>query len=155
MSFPPASRRRTLVRTTKALVLTVAVAGCGMHGPSVGVHPVSGKVLLANGKPLTAGTIHFEPIKTPGLKATGKIQPDGTFTLSTHMEGDGAAEGENRVYVEPDAPFGGAGKKKASPPFPFEYMDEESSPLVVTIKPGTNQLEPIVLKPQSLTKAAR
>lgn len=41
----------------------------------------------------------------PGKSAMGKVQPDGTFTLSTYAEGDGAITGRHRVRVmEPTMP---------------------------------------------------
>ena len=129
-------KRRTLYMLgTMSLALSAVVAGCGESGPPVSIHPVSGKVLLASGKPLSSGTVHFEPVDAPALKASGKIQPDGTFSLTTRKEGDGAAEGDCLVYVLPEGSLG-----KGASPFPPEFMDPEGSNLRVTVKPGTNQL---------------
>lgn len=58
--------------------------------------PVSGKVLI-DGKALSEGSIVFIPKQ--GRVSAGKINADGTFTLSTFQEGDGAPPGECKVVV--------------------------------------------------------
>jgi hypothetical protein len=148
MSLLSASHRPVVVLGFTALL----AVGCGDGGPPVDIHPVSGKVLLAGGKPLDSGTIYFEPVNAPALKASGKIQPDGTFTLTTRKEGDGAAEGDSNVYILPAE--AGATTKGASR-LAREFMDPESSGITVTVKPGANTLEPIVLKPQARPQAKR
>ena len=50
------------------------------------------------GQPLTMGIVTFEP-DGYGRMATGKLQSDGTFILSTLKDGDGAAVGHHRVFV--------------------------------------------------------
>jgi hypothetical protein len=107
-------------------------------------------VVLTTGKPLTKGTIYFEPVSAPGLKASGKIQPDGTYSLTTYQEGDGAVEGEHRVYLVLDdgqASESRAGQKKGRSTLLLQFTDPDSSGIKVHVKPGTNQLDPIVLKP--------
>ena len=59
--------------------------------------PVEGKVLL-DGKPLKFGSVMFQNAKG-GQPATGEIQPDGSFTLSTYAPEDGAVVGEHRVRI--------------------------------------------------------
>ena len=59
--------------------------------------PVKGKVTL-KGQPLTTGTIRFEPDDF-GRPASGKLQSDGTFVLSTPKEGDGVVPGHHRVSI--------------------------------------------------------
>ena len=67
--------------------------------------PVSGKV-TCNGQPITEGYVLFTPIldasadpKKSGKSAYGTIQPDGTYTLTTYEEGDGALLGRHEVRV--------------------------------------------------------
>ena len=70
--------------------------GCG----SPKFHVVRGKVLWAETqKPLTEGEVRFQPVSRPGLVATGKIQPNGKFTLATPGHGDGVLEGQCRAAV--------------------------------------------------------
>ena len=59
--------------------------------------PVKGTVTL-NGKPLTKGHVIFEP-DGAGKEATGDIQPDGSFVLTTYQKDDGAVIGNHRVSI--------------------------------------------------------
>jgi hypothetical protein len=79
--------------------LLLPLTGCGAHqGRSYTrkLIPVKGTITY-KGKPLTKGTIRFEP--DAGRKASGAIRPDGTFVLSTVQPGDGAVPGVHRVAV--------------------------------------------------------
>jgi hypothetical protein len=133
-------------RCVAALVLAV-VAGCGNSdaGVPVTTHPVKGKVLLPDGKPLSQGVITFVPTKQPGREATAKIESDGTFTLTTQHPNDGAAEGDYRVTIVSDLSVPGAkpGSKRlvVNP----KYEEENSSGLTATIKSGSNDLAPFQL----------
>jgi hypothetical protein len=64
---------------------------------------VRGKVLL-NNKPLPQGGIMFAPLAqgesaNAGRTAVGRIQDDGTYTLTTYDTGDGAVVGEHWVTI--------------------------------------------------------
>lgn len=77
-----------------------ACAGCGSAGGGAAATtliPVKGKVTY-KGNALTKGRVKFEPDGF-GRNAYGKIQSDGTFTLTTDKEGDGAIAGHHRVAV--------------------------------------------------------
>ena len=131
------SKSRSMFLTTSAW-LALSVVGCGDINDvvdKVPVHPVKGSVVLADGKPLEGGSSEF-------------IAEDGTFTLKTGGVGDGAAEGSYKVKVDPDAAdLKAAGKKKKiAYPFAQKYLDEETSGLTATVKPGENSLEPFTLK---------
>lgn len=86
-----------------ALCLSI---GCG-YSPTT--YPVSGKVVAARGgKPISGGMITFQLDKDPTLTATGEIQKDGSFTLTTYYVSSnygaskpGAPTGEYSVTVEP------------------------------------------------------
>jgi hypothetical protein len=86
------------------LVLLVCCLGCGSDGRPVKDYkfsPVKGHVLMGDG-PMTRGTVVFSPIDDPNFTATGELQPDGSFTLTTKMPGktaSGAPEGEYRVRI--------------------------------------------------------
>jgi hypothetical protein len=91
-------------RGTLLTGICLAVAGCG-GGSNFKTAPVSGTV-RCNGTLITAGLVVFTPIPKPGTKtqetgrsATGIIQADGTFILSTYKDGDGAIIGRHRIQV--------------------------------------------------------
>jgi hypothetical protein len=74
------------------------LAGCG--GDDLGRrYPVSGRVIRL-GQPVTKGTVNFPPAEAAkGRAATGAIQPDGSYTLTTQDPGDGALAGDYRVVI--------------------------------------------------------
>ncbi len=72
--------------------------GCGSgSGKLPDLIAVKGKVTY-KGQPLTKGTIRFEPDGF-GRMASGNLQSDGTFVLSTLKDGDGVVAGHHRVFV--------------------------------------------------------
>lgn len=84
-----------------AAALAAALAGCGSG--QLDTAPVSGKVSF-NGAPVPGGTISFYPIGGEGGEsrpASGVIKPDGTFTLTTYTDGDGAVPGKYNVGFSP------------------------------------------------------
>ena len=82
-------------QTTLAVVATaiLLLAGCNQRPPTA---PVTG-VVLYKGKPLTHGSIMFQPDAGPPGRSV--IGSDGTFTLWTFEENDGAIVGRHRVRV--------------------------------------------------------
>ena len=93
-------RRRSRPRRHRwisALAVTawVALAGCDNSNalPSLKVFQVTGKVLLADGKPLDGGWITFVPRGDLPVTPSAVIQPDGTFSISTGGSGEGGAAG--------------------------------------------------------------
>jgi hypothetical protein len=124
-----------------ALVLA-GFAGCNdeQWAPVIkdAAFPVTGKVFLPGGKPLTAGRIEFVPAREPGLLAHGAIRPDGTFALQTRTSGDGAIPGDYKVKIMiPE-------KREYSRL--ARYRDEDSSQLKVTVRAAPNALEPFRLR---------
>jgi hypothetical protein len=129
------------------LLMMAILPGCGgdRHGgPSVSVHPVSGKVVLADGKPLTGGTIVLLPTGPDMMGASGTIGPDGTFRLSTYGADDGAGAGDYVARIEP--PASANPTQKAPDLFPPQFKDESTSGLKIHIESSTDQLPPIELK---------
>jgi hypothetical protein len=127
--------------------------GCGDRNAvsQMTVHPVKGKVLLADGKPLTGGrVVLMSPEK--GLEFEGAIESDGSFSIKGN-HGEGAPEGTFKVRIEPDSLKPGdnsaptARRKSANLPFPAMYGDETTSGLTATVKSGDNTLEPFKLVP--------
>jgi len=109
-----------------AVLGTLVCAGCGGGSSTTppATLPVTGKVLF-KGEPLTGGKIMFEP-QGPGREAFGTIQKDGTFSLSTYGENDGAVPGSHRISVT-----GPAGK--GSRAIPKKYSNYESSKLEMDV----------------------
>ncbi len=87
-------------------------AGTGAGGETV---PVKGKVTY-KGQPVTQGVVTFEPVDA-GRVATGDIQSDGTFVLTTVKTGDGAVVGRHKVGVGVSGPAG----KKSRETLPGKY----------------------------------
>lgn len=124
------------------LLLLAASTGCGEKTDAV---PVAGKVSY-KGEPLKNGTVMFIP-DGGGTAATGEIQPDGTFKLTTFRKDDGAVPGDYTVVVQvfPDPESGGGlpgmefGSEK--PPIPERYMDATQTDLKATIGSSDNNLD--------------
>ena len=151
---PPAPHQR-IVRRFAPLLLAISagVSGCRQSDtpPIVKVYPVAGKVLLANGNPLSGGQVYFIPANDGLISASGPIGSDGTFSLTTGESGEGAPPGDYKVRIEPERPKPAAGKsgqriESFRPPFPSKYTDEDASELRVTVRAEPNQLEPFRLK---------
>jgi hypothetical protein len=71
--------------------------------------PIRGEVLF-NGKRLTVGegTVVYLPAESGELrKASGAIQSDGSFTLTTMQPGDGAMKGKYSIVVYCYKPLAG------------------------------------------------
>jgi len=151
------------IRFGMLLGLLVTTIGCGPSGPDL--VPVRGTVTL-DGQPLGQKNLYFSPeAGTPGLGAGGNTKSDGSFELLAVVGGalkdmKGAQVGKYRVVVsepmfpidtdlevqgrgsEPEVAIGlpqapKRGEKAAIPP---AYSKKETTPLVVEIKAGENDL---------------
>jgi hypothetical protein len=136
-----------------AALLAGGSSGCGSaDGPAVvKVYAVTGKVLLADGEPLTGGRIWLVPAGDSLMSSSGEIGGDGTFTVATGPSGEGAPAGEYKVRIEPSAPVRasrshGGRVDPRTRPFPEKYLDEDSSQVRVTVRPDVNQWDAIRLK---------
>ncbi len=78
-----------------ALVLLIAVAGCGRESTTI---PVRGTVTL-DGQPLPRATVQFLAQDPGGRDALGTTDADGVFRLSTFKPRDGAFAGKYKVVV--------------------------------------------------------
>jgi hypothetical protein len=133
-------------RAAGGLVVLACAAGCGAGGPTLAERvPVSGRVVLASGKPLTKGRVTFVSRDLSAPPASGDLGPDGAFRLTTRDPGDGAVPGAYRVRIEPAA-VPGARPDAVRLPFPAKYIDEDSSPLAVTVRGGPTELGTLRLK---------
>lgn len=103
---------------------------------------VRGKVTY-NGKALPNGTIMFTP--TSGPTATGEIQQDGSYTLTTFRKGDGAVPGKYTVVVVALKDTGDRlpEERAALPPpiIPERYSSAATSDLRAEVKEGENTID--------------
>lgn len=150
----PSPKRRSAFRPIElltAIAVAAGAAGCGEDRPEVGVatFPVQGKVVLADGKPLTSGVVVFVSgvEKTPPV--SGAVNADGSFTIMTDGVAAGAPAGEYKVRLEVDpdaAATGTSSKRRGGMPFPAKYNKESTSGLTATVKAEpANELPPFVL----------
>jgi len=94
--------------TVTLFILIAAAVGCSGNGKPATV-PAGGKVMFKKTKPAAGAMVVFHPTspefeKRIGGKPTArKVNDDGTFTLTTYEDGDGAPEGEYGVTVQWEA----------------------------------------------------
>jgi hypothetical protein len=111
-----------------AVLVCAAVSGCGaIGGDKAALLPVKGKVTF-KGQPVTKGLVTFEP-RDFGRTATGQLQSDGTYVLSTFKEGDGTVAGHHRVSISGTGP----GVRKEL--IPAKYGGPNTSRLVADVTP--------------------
>jgi hypothetical protein len=147
MSFRTVNRAAR-IRWILAAPLLVLLTGCGGN-----LHSVEGKVVFPDGTPLTGGTIEFAPVnKDAMLGPRAEIREDGTFSASTHKEGDGAPEGEYRVQITP--PDNEEPGRPKPQPFDRRFSSYEKSGLKYTVKPGRNEFFTITVERPKSRKAS-
>jgi hypothetical protein len=90
---------RRIVGIAGLLLTSGMCAGCGSSGPTT--IPIRGEVYF-NGAPLKdvpQGLVHYIPKSTEGRQASGRLQPDGSFELTTFQKADGVMPGEYDIAV--------------------------------------------------------
>jgi len=101
------ARPSSLAAALSTLAL-LFLGGCGKSRPEPPkTFEVTGTVLGADGKPLTGGLVEFRSAGDKPVSATGRIQPDGSFSLSTiagEQNVPGAVAGTHKVTVVPPPP---------------------------------------------------
>jgi hypothetical protein len=132
----------------------IGITGCG-GAHEFKVAPVSGKV-DCNGAPLKDGLVVFIPIpkgevksKESGRSASGVIQPDGSYQLTTYNSADGAIIGSHNVQVFAPAPI-----DDDAPLTDANRFACGNAPLEKTVVDGNNviDLELSVTKPSDRRK---
>jgi hypothetical protein len=129
-----------------------SLSACG-GGNEFPLAQVSGTV-NCNGAPLKAGMVVFVPASTTdektndtGRSASGIIQPDGTFQLTTYAANDGAIVGAHTVQVfapppvDDDAPLTDANRYACG-----------NAPLQQTVVEGDNIIDLELTTPKPGTK---
>lgn len=131
-------------RAASALTLglaSLASFGCAESGAAKG--QVTGKVVFG-GQSVTGGSLLFAPVEGVASEpATGIIQPDGSFVVSTLAEGDGAAIGKHLVTYNAPPRSGqenwdGYGTPPPEKISPFEGLAPKEPH--VEVKSGANDL---------------
>ena len=121
------------------VTMVFVLAGCGGGGSSspfggLQRYAAKGKVLLADGRPLTAGRVVFIS-DAPPASAAADIGSDGSFEFKG-PSGDGLPEANYRVHIAAALPGGSAagGRSVATKPvFASKYLDEDTSGLKATV----------------------
>jgi hypothetical protein len=123
-------------------LLLVAAAGCSDSSGAVlrgTTYPVTGRVLKADGKPLTRGRVVFVPNGAEGAQALAEITSDGSYTLKTSAKDEGAVPGTYKVRVEPAVQDLRGGPRGLG--FSTKYTDEDTSGVLVTVQAQPNTLD--------------
>lgn len=125
--------RTSAVRAT--VVWIGLLAGCGPDGPTA--HPVSGRVELAAGDvgQLAGSVVEASSVADPTVRASGEIQPDGSFRLESLHAGvvrTGVLEGRYRVRIVPNNEDGPTRKRAARAVAP-RFQKFEASGLTLTV----------------------
>ena len=99
------------------------LSGCG--APKF--YPVRGQVILFGVGPLIEGEVRFQPVSKPDLIATGRIQKDGTFSLTTPAHGGkGVLEGTCKAAVVVES-------RQGKPVIDERFADFDTSDLQFTV----------------------
>lgn len=135
---------------TVAVLLSVACSGC-QRGPYP-TYRAGGTVAYQDGTALKQGEVEFSPIdaKRP-ITSKGRIQPDGTFTLTTFHPDDGAVEGEHLAIVIPQVPEDRQITAFQAGIIDPNFMRYETTPLRFTVSRNAsdNQFHIVVTRPRS------
>jgi len=135
---------RTPLAGVLATLFLAVHSGCGSKSEFPATVPVSGKVTY-KGQPVAKGTVTFQP--EGGQPATGALQPDGTFTLSTFAERDGALPGHHKVMIiandsDPTLmPGSSPGYKPPKDLVPKKYAKLDTSGLSADVAKGNPPFE--------------
>lgn len=113
------------------------LVGCGASGcGSSDKGKVSGTVTAA-GQPVSGGSVSFAPVagSSAGRVATGAVRSDGSFSLSTDADEDGALIGRHEVVYTPPS----VGGESADPALKSPYHGLVPREREVEVKGGDNK----------------
>ncbi len=131
------------------------LSGCGWG--NLATHQVEGIVEFEDGERLKFGNIEFYSPEHQ-INARGTIARDGTFTLTTYNEGDGAVEGRHEIIIMQqvgDYFLAGAGveiEHDHGGLIDTSHFDYQTSGLSCQIEPGLNRIQLIVRKRKRQTE---
>ena len=138
------SRVASTLAVVCAMAILIVLPSCGGSVPAPeelkGLHPVKGKVKSDVGS-VAGMMIYFFPDSGEARPSSGDVKADGSFELHTRIPGDGASDGEYKVYFS--KAMGGV---KTSGSFPTKFLSPDTTDVKATIKPDTTDLGTIALK---------
>ncbi|REJ90559.1 MAG: hypothetical protein DWQ34_17075 [Planctomycetota bacterium] len=116
------------------LSCAAALSGCsGGAGDAPDYVPISGTVTY-NGQPLTSGRVQYTPVgQGKGHSATGMIDPDGSFEMSSSASIPGVAFGEYMITIHTDGTPTGAtpmDSETGGPPPGHPGADSNAAPTI-------------------------
>ncbi len=125
------------------------IMGCGQRNPET--FSVQGRVEFEDGSVAEIGSVEFRSMTgTERMTARGKIEKDGSFTLSTFQPGDGALPGDHQVIVQQMVIAEGMAHHQHGRRVPGKYSDYAKSGLNALVK--KQESNPIVIKLDSKAK---
>ena len=122
------------------------LAGCGGSG----LHPVRGTVVYADGTPVQAGMVVVE--RADGgdgqrHSASGAIQKDGTFRLTTETPDDGVPAGRYRAVVMSPPLSDDQRGRGEKPLIDARFAEFGTSGLEIEVRPGGAEVTFTVARP--------
>ncbi|MFN3152573.1 carboxypeptidase-like regulatory domain-containing protein [Bremerella sp.] len=110
----------------------LGLLGCSGNGGAT--EAVTGTVTFEDGSPVSGGTIIFADTKK-NSSSVGYIQDDGTYTLGTFAETDGAPQGNYKVTIIGNSDYG------KSSPISSKFANQDQTPLNAEVVDGANVLD--------------
>lgn len=133
------------MRKSFPLLLMVSVLlGCQQSTvPNIpSVYPTKGRIQL-DGKPLNYGRVVLHPLLPEAYRAEGLIASDGSFTVASFRDKEGAVPGKYILTIDPSKKS--KDYKGVPPTIPPKYQSEETSDLEVTVESTDTDLGTIKL----------
>ena len=104
------------------------MAGCGSGNPRT--YQVTGSIRFEDGSPMRTGYVEFQPT-AGGTSARARVDSDGSFTLGTFNDTDGAPVGEYvAIVTQSNPPIDPKEVRKLGP----EHESHADSVQVVSLK---------------------
>lgn len=129
------------------VLFSILIAGCGGGSDQKPTANVKGKITF-NGQPVAGGNITFSPVavgKDPGKPGSGTVGVDGSYTLTTYKQNDGAVVGKHRVTFIPPVtakePDAGHSEATAAPAVVSPFAGLVPKTEEVEVKAGDNSID--------------
>lgn len=138
-------RFRSIAGTALMACMVLTCLGCRKNQGPV-VYPVSGQVFFEQ-RPAERALVIFHPVGGGDVRPHGEVKADGSFTLATTGQGDGAPPGDYVVTVEW---WLASGRRDDDSPavnrLPPRYANPATSGLTARVEHGPTTLKPFELK---------